>query len=151
MLDSNNERALIAAKPSSMEADESSAAESIASIFGIVRRQILLVFILGLIGAVLGAVFLLKSQPPFTATTTLLIDTHKMEIFQQPAVSDALPIQANGAVESQIELFRSDAVALRVIKKLNLANDSRFVDESSHSLIASLLHKFVPSYYTGVT
>ena len=127
MLNSNNERSLIAAKPYSMEADEPSTAESIASIFGMVRRQILLVFVLGFIGAVLGTIFLLKAQPPFTATTTLLIDTHKMEIFQQPAVSDALPIQAMGAVESQIELFRSDAVALRVIKKLNLANDLRFV------------------------
>jgi succinoglycan biosynthesis transport protein ExoP len=148
MLDSNNGRGLITAKPPSIEADEPSAAEAIANILGIIRRQLLLVVVLGVIGGVLGVVFLLKAQPPFTATTTLLINTHKMDIFQQPTVSDELPIQAMGAVESQIELFRSDAVALRVIKKLNLVNDPRFIDHSSRRFFSSLLHRLAPSYYS---
>src|SRR5208337_3375764 len=71
----------------------------------------------------------------------------KIEIFQQPAVSDALSMQAVGAVESEVELLRSDEVALRVIKKLNLLEDPRFIGHNRPSFVRQLLYKFAPGYF----
>jgi len=100
--------------PPTVEVEESSVGETITNVFGFLRRRGLAILVLGLIGAALGAVFFWKSEPRFIATTTLLINTHKVAIIQQPA-SDEMPMQAVGAVESQVELLRSDEVALRVI------------------------------------
>ena len=91
----------------------------------------------------------MQAPQKFTATATLLINTRKMEIFQQPAVSDELPMQAIGAVESQVELLRSDEVAIRVIRNLNLSEDLRFIEGKSFgkSFVERLLSKLAPGYY----
>lgn len=143
MLDPKTGPNLLAAQVAPLEAEGPSTAEMIANVLGVVRRQIVLVLALTFLGAALAAVFLLESEPQFVATTTLLINTHKIEIFQQPAVADELPLQAMGAVESQVELLRSDEVALRVIQKLDLAQDPRFVRENG---IGKLLHALWPGY-----
>jgi succinoglycan biosynthesis transport protein ExoP len=127
--------------------DEPSTAEEITNVLGVVRRQIIVVIVLWLIGGIFGAIYFIKSTPNFTAVATLLINTRKMEIVQQPAVSDELPMQAAGAVESRVELLRSDEVALRVINKLNLAEDTRFTGADHQSLFQRLLHRFAPEYY----
>ena len=148
MLDSKTASRLLLAQHSEMEADEPSTAEFITNILGIIRRQIILVLVLGLIGSAFGVFFLLRSEPQFTATTTLLINTRKFEIFQQPPVSDAVPMQSAGAIESQVELLRSDEVALRVIKKLDLSENPRFVENPRKGFVTHLLHSVFPNYYT---
>ena len=148
MLDSKTASRLLLAQHSEMEADEPSTAEFITNILGIIRRQIILVLVLGLIGSAFGVFFLLRSEPQFTATTTLLINTRKFEIFQQPPVSDAVPMQSAGAIESQVELLRSDEVALRVIKKLDLSENPRFVENPRKGFVTHLLHNVFPNYYT---
>ena len=130
-------------------AEEPSAAELFAHALGVVRRQIFVVLVLALLGAAFGGIFFVQAPQKFTATATLLINTRKMEIFQQPAVSDELPMQAIGAVESQVELLRSDEVALRVIRKLNLSEDLRFIQGKSFgkSFVGRLLSNLAPGYY----
>src|SRR5271165_3672181 len=117
MLDSKNRANVHPSEIAPIAADEPSAAELLANALGVVRRQIFVVLVLALLGAAFGGIFFVQAPQKFTATTTLLINTRKMEIFQQPAVSDELSIQAIGAVESQVELLRSDEIALRVIRK----------------------------------
>lgn len=142
MLDTKNLPNLLPSEMAPMAADEPSASELFTHALGVVRRQILLVLVLALLGTALGAAFFVEAPQKYTATATLLINTRKMEIFQQPAVSDELPMQSIGAVESQVELLRSDEVALRVIKKLNLLGDPRFVQ--GNSFIGELFSKFWP-------
>jgi succinoglycan biosynthesis transport protein ExoP len=129
-----------------MEVDESSVGETITNVFGFLRRRGLVILVLGLIGAALGAVYFLKSEPRFIATTTLLINTHKIAIMQQPA-SDQMPMEALGAVESQVELLRSDEVALRVIKKLDLANNPLFIP-THRGAVGRLLQRVFPNYFS---
>ena len=50
-------------------------------------------------------------------------------------------------METQVELLRSDEVALRVISKLNLSHDPRFIGEESRSALGSLLYRFAPGYF----
>jgi len=148
MLDPKNGASLLSSEPvPPIAADEPSIAESIADTLGVVRRQIIVALVFALLGAAFGGIFLLHAPQSYTATATLLINTRKIELFQQPAVSDALPMQAAGAVESEVELLRSDEVALQVIKKLNLLEDPRFIGGNRPSFVRQLLHKLAPGYF----
>ena len=138
---------LVAPELSPIAIDEPSPAELLAQALGVVRRQIAIVLVFLLLGLVLGGVFLINAPPKYTATATLLVDTHKIDLLQQPAVSAEMPIQSTGAMESQVELLRSDEVALWVIKKLNLSNDTRFIGEGGPSFFGSLLQKILPLYF----
>jgi polysaccharide biosynthesis transport protein len=138
---------LIPSELSPIATDEPSTAETIARGLGIVRRQFFVVFTFSLLGLALGGIFFVRATPKYTATATLLIDTRKMELVQQPAVYNDLSIQSMGAMESQVELLKSDEVALRVIKKLNLSDDPRFIGDEGESGLRSLLHRVAPGYF----
>src|ERR1700722_9119151 len=127
MLDSKRGAYLLPTESAPIGADEPSTAETIAYGLGIVRRQIFVVLAFAVVGVALGAIYVLKSPPKYTATVTLLSDTRKIELVQQPTVSNEASIQSVGAMETQVELLRSDEVALGVIKKLNLSDDPRFI------------------------
>jgi succinoglycan biosynthesis transport protein ExoP len=145
MLDGKRGAYLVSSEPAPMAADEPSTAETIARGLGILRRQALLVLVFALLGVALGGIYVLKSPPKYTATVTLLADTRKIELVQQPTVYEA-SIQSSGAMETQVELLRSDEVALRVIKKLNLAEDPRFIGSRRQSFLRSLLYSVAPGY-----
>ena len=145
MLDAKREAYLLPSEPTPIAADEPSAAETIARGLGVVRRQIFVVLAFAILGVALGAFYVLKAPPKYTATVTLLADTRKMELIQQPTVYNEASIQSVGAMETQVELLRSDEVALSVIKKLNLSEDPRFV--GSQSALQTLLHGIAPGYF----
>ena len=147
MLDSKSQAYLLPSEPAPRVEQEPSAAETIARGLGIVRRQIFVVLAFAVLGVALGAFYVLKAPPKYTATVTLLADTRKIELVQQPTVYDQAPIQSVGAMETQVELLRSDEVALRVIKRLNLAEDPRFVGGHGQSFLRSLLHSVAPGYF----
>ncbi len=145
MLDTKNIVSVVTSDAAPMQLEESSTAETIAAILGVIRRQFLVVASLTLIGAVVAGVVLFKAHPKFTATTTLLINTRKIAVVQQSAVTDELPVQAVGAMESQVELIRSDEVAVRVLQKLKLIDDPRFNGEIHSGLISQLFHILMPN------
>ena len=126
---------------------EASAAETFADAVRMVRRQVLIVILLGLLGAAGGVFYFLHAPQKYTATATLLINTRKMEIFQQPAVAEDLPMQAVGAVESQVELLMSEEVARRVVKKLDLSQNDRFVGNEPGLGLRTWLHTLAPGYF----
>lgn len=121
-----------------------SAAELFTYALGVLRRQIFLVLLCAMLGVGVGVVTFLRSAPPYTATTTLLVDTHKIEVLQQSAVSEGMSIGAVGAMDSQIELLKSDELALAVIKKLGLWDDPRFVGDGKPGTFRRLLFKYFP-------
>jgi polysaccharide biosynthesis transport protein len=146
MLDAKHGTYLLSHEPTPIVTDEPSAAETIARGLGIVRRQIFVVLAFAVLGVAFGTIYVLKSPPKYTATVTLLADTRKIDLVQQPTVSDEASIQSVGAMETQVELLRSDEVALGVIKKLNLSENPRFIG-SHQSALRSLLHSVAPGYF----
>jgi succinoglycan biosynthesis transport protein ExoP len=120
MLQLNKDHTPVDGRPDAFEANEPSMAETFTYALGVVRRQIFAVLLFAMLGTGLSLLIFLKAEPPYTATATLLVDTHKIDILQQSAVSTEMSIGAIGAMESQIELLKSDQVALSVIKKLRL-------------------------------
>jgi polysaccharide biosynthesis transport protein len=145
MLEANKDQ--IAPPRDPRAADESSSAEKFTNAIGVARRQIFFVLLFAVLGTGLGAVFFLKAAPTYTATATLLVDTRKIEILQQPAVSSEMPIQSMGAMESQVELLKSDEVALAVIKKLRLWEDPRFIWVGKPGFVTTLLHNYAPVFF----
>ena len=148
MLDAKRGAYLVSSEPAPTAADEPSAAETIARGLGIVRRQIFVVLAFALLGVALGGIYVLKAPPKYTATVTLLADTRKIELVERPTVYNEAPIQSIGAMETQVELLRSDEVALRVIKKLNLLEDPRFLGSHRQGVLQSLLRVIAPGYFT---
>ncbi len=107
--------------------DQSSAADWLAYARGFVRRQFLVVFLFVVLGAGLGAFYLVNVKPNFTGTATLLLDTRKFQFSQQPAILPQMSLESSAAVESQLEIIRSEEIARTVVKKLQLLEDPEFV------------------------
>jgi polysaccharide biosynthesis transport protein len=145
MLEFNKDRTPLDGRFDAVTA-EPSAAESFAYALGVLRRQLFVVILFAVLGTGLGLVIVFKAAPTYTATATLLVDTHNFDIVQQPAVSTEMPIVANGAMESQIELLKSDEVALLVIKKLRLWDDPRFVGDGKPGIVRGLIDKYFPVF-----
>lgn len=112
-----------------------SSAELLASFSSFVRRQYQ--FILAVIGVCLclGLGYFVATPSSYTATASLIIDTRKNQLFQQQSVIGDIPIDS-AAVESQVQLMKSETIALGVIKDLHLVEDPEF--SGSTGLVGSL-------------
>ena len=147
MLEANKDRASLHSEVGRVTEDEPSAAELLAFARGIVRRQIFIFLLFALLGAGLGIVFFLRAVPTYTATTTLLIATQRLDVFQQPAIANEMNIQDMGAMESQVEFLKSDQVALAVIEKLRLWQDPRFVWTGKPGFLSASLQRYFPALF----
>ena len=74
----------------------------------------------------MGFLYLLTTPPSYTATATMIIDTKRVQLFQQQSMFNDMPFDT-GAVESQVEILKSETIALAVIKQLHLTEDPEFV------------------------
>jgi succinoglycan biosynthesis transport protein ExoP len=70
-------------------------------------------------------IYLLVAQPRYLSTANLLLDTRKLQLFQQQSVLSDISFDTP-AVESQIELLKSEAVAASVVDDLKLMTDPEF-------------------------
>lgn len=99
-------------------------------LWGVVRRRRYVLLAGLLAGIALAAVYLVVAVPSYTAEVNILLDTPKVR-----AVADAYDVASigfeTGGVDSQVELLRSQRVALGVVKKLDLKNSPRFRSERS--------------------
>ena len=69
-----------------------------------------MVAVIGLLTALLGAVYALQLTPVYTAKSTLLIDTNQKNIINAEAIVSGIG-RDNSALESELELIRSYDVA----------------------------------------
>src|SRR5690242_19696667 len=103
-----------------------SSADTLKSLTDFIRRQYPAIVVTTVIAIVLGLIYILTAAPSYTATTSIIIDTHKLQLFGQQSIFNDMPVDTS-AVESQVEILKSENIALAVIKKTNLANDPEFV------------------------
>ncbi|MEZ0167925.1 polysaccharide biosynthesis tyrosine autokinase [Microvirga sp. TS319] len=112
----------------------------LALIAGFFRRQwpVIALFILGAVA--LAVAYLFMTPARYTATSVLMLDTRRLQLFQQQSVLSEFSFDAP-AVDSQLEVLKSRAVALSVIDTLNLVKDPEFtgdVTSSSGSLTSAI-------------
>ena len=104
---------------------------------GFIRRQISIVAFVVLLFIALGIIYSITARPTFTAQAELMIDARKLQVFQQQSILGEIPIDT-AQVESQVEVLKSENVALSVIKNLHLTEDPEFVGANG-GLFGSLL------------
>src|SRR6516162_2805534 len=101
--------------------------EELFKIFtGFLHRQYPVIVVVFLLTVALTAVYLFTTPPSFTAFAKLLIDTRKVQLFQQQSVLGEAPPDT-WLIDSQVEVLQSENVALAVIKELHLTKDPQFL------------------------
>jgi polysaccharide biosynthesis transport protein len=117
---------------------DASPADLLNSIVSFVRRWLWVILFTTLLTTAFGAIYIFITPPSFTARATIIIDTRKVQLFQQQSLIGDVPVDP-GTVDSQVEIVRSENVILAVIKDLRLAEDPEFVGPSG-GLVATLFH-----------
>lgn len=96
------------------------------ALFETMRRQAGLILATAAL-FVAGAIFYLFSVTPiFTATTLVLVDPTQKDILEPGAAGNVNQSFASSRVDSEVEIMRTDAVALTVVDKAKLINDPEF-------------------------
>ena len=116
------------------KADASS--ESLEAVLGFISRRYREIAVAAAIAIVLAIIYLLTATPSYTAAASMLIDSNNIQLFQQKSGYSDLPMD-EAAVESQVEVLKSENIALAVIKQLHLTEDPEFVG-SNAGLIGAL-------------
>src|SRR5271167_3794026 len=80
MLQVNKDHTSVDGRLDAVTANEPSTAETFTYALGVVRRQIFVVLLFAMLGTGFGVLIFLNAASPYTATATLLVDTHKIDI-----------------------------------------------------------------------
>ena len=104
---------------------ETSPRELVHWAIGIVRRQLAVIALLTLLATALGALYVLLAPPTYTAEATIVIDPRQLQLFPKATFSEGQ--YDSSAFESEIELVKSEPVALSVVNDLGLAKDPEFL------------------------
>ena len=110
--------------------------ELLSALVGFIKRQYPVIIFIAAIIFVIGVVYRVSTPPSYTAQGTMVIDTRKVQLFQQSMLGD-MGIDA-ATVESQVEILRSENISLAVIKDLRLTEDPEFVSPND-GLVSSIM------------
>src|SRR5579884_2910844 len=102
--------------------------DAITSAYAIIRRQLLLIVSFALIGTICGVIYLKVAPPVYTAQAVIYFDRGNRPFVQSTLEEAPFDISF---FESQMRMLQSDAVALRVVRKLDLAKDPEFTQSSA--------------------
>lgn len=83
-----------------------------------------------------GIGYVVTAQRLYNATASLLIDTRQDDPLQKQRSSDAQT--ETTAIESQAQLLTSDAIAVAVVRRLELAKDPEFIEDNSSLLMGAV-------------
>jgi capsular exopolysaccharide synthesis family protein len=104
-----------------------SPAEMLKSFMDLLRRQLPIISFFTVLSTGIGIVYLLTTPPMFTAQTSMIIDTRKLQIFPKLDQTPNSAVVDSGMVDSEVEMLKSENVSLAVIKRFDLANDPEFI------------------------
>ena len=93
-------------------------------LLGAMLRRAWLALGVALVLFALGVAVVMNISPKYTATGAVLIDPHHQNLAQEP-VQTGLPPDTS-AVDTQVEVLRSRALAEVVVRKMDLYNDPEF-------------------------
>ena len=123
MLQPNKIRPETDAEPAT--ANALSHAETLYDFIAFARRQFYVIAFIVALAVSLGVIYTVTARPSYTAQAELMIDARKLQLFQQQSILGDIPIDT-AQVESQVEVLKSENIALAVIKNLHLTEDPEF-------------------------
>lgn len=106
------------------EAD-GSPSQTLTSYLDIVRRQFPTMVAIVAACVILALLYLFTAAPQFTSTASMVIDTRKVQLFQQQSVLGDIAVDS-ATVETQVEILKSENISLAVIRDLHLTEDPEF-------------------------
>jgi succinoglycan biosynthesis transport protein ExoP len=92
---------------------------------GAARRQGRVVAVAAGAAALLGLAYILTAAPQYTATTDILIDSQKDQNALTASIAELT--FDTGAIDSQVEVLKSEKIALSVIATMDLTRDPEFM------------------------
>ena len=93
---------------------------------GFLRRQFAIIFLIASLAITLGVLYLYLAPPIYTAEATVVVDPRRVQLFPKAPFSEGQ--MDTPALESEIELVKSEPVARSVINKLGLAKNPKFLE-----------------------
>ncbi|MGA2292893.1 polysaccharide biosynthesis tyrosine autokinase [Bradyrhizobium sp.] len=111
------------------------------------RRRLAVIVLVFSLSVMCGAVYLYTAPAKFLAQAELLIDTKKSQLFQQQSVIGDIAMDS-AAVDSQIQVLKSENIATSVVKDLHLTSEPEFVG-SKPGLVGTILDYLLPSTPTS--
>ncbi|SPP97735.1 polysaccharide biosynthesis tyrosine autokinase [Bradyrhizobium vignae] len=118
------------------EAD-GSASQTLTSYLEIVRRQFPTMVAIVSACVIVALLYLFTAAPQFTSTASMVIDTRKVQLFQQQSVLGDIAVDS-ATVETQVEILKSENISLAVIRDLHLIDDPEFTG-SGGGLLGSVV------------
>ncbi|PPQ16842.1 exopolysaccharide biosynthesis protein [Bradyrhizobium sp. AC87j1] len=104
---------------------ESSSSQPLASYLEIIRRQFPMMLAVLSSCMILALLYLFTAAPEFTSTASMVIDTRKLQLFQQQSGLGDIAVDS-ATVETQVEILKSENISLAVIRDLHLIEDPEF-------------------------
>ena len=101
------------------------------NIIAVLRRQIRIIGYTFLIVFGLAGLFLMSVTPTFTASSLIFVNTENNNILDPGSTSNRSAATDNARVDSEVEILRSDSVALEVISANDLMTDPEFGPQTS--------------------
>lgn len=106
-------------------AEDSSPSQTLTSYLDIVRRQFPTIIAIVSACVILALLYLFTAAPLFTSTAAMVIDTRKVQLFQQQSVLGDIAVDS-ATIETQVEILKSENISLAVIRDLHLIEDPEF-------------------------
>lgn len=118
------------------EAD-GSPSQTLTSYLDIIRRQFPTMVAIVSACVILALLYLFTAAPQFTSTASMVIDTRKVQLFQQQSVLGDIAVDS-ATVETQVEILKSENISLAVIRDQHLIDDPEFTG-SGAGLLGSVI------------
>ncbi|RXH09191.1 polysaccharide biosynthesis tyrosine autokinase [Bradyrhizobium guangzhouense] len=104
---------------------DSSATQSLASYVDTLRRQFPTIVAISSACVIVALLYLFTAAAQYTSTATMVIDTRKVQLFQQQSLIGDVAIDS-ATVETQVEILKSENISLAVIRDMHLIDDPEF-------------------------
>jgi len=127
-----------------------SLSQQLEQLFGLIRRQHLLIIVIIASTMAFGFIYLKTTPPTYSAHAKLIIDSSKVRALQQQVMPGAyLPMFDIAEILTQVEILQSDSVGLTVIKNQHLLENTAFVGGSGEGPLHAVFAKITGLFGSG--
>ena len=99
--------------------------DSLKNIVRILNRQRPIAAVVFICCLALGLLYYFTTPASYTAGGSIVIDKRKLQLFQKESVVGDVEVDT-AAVQTEVEVLKSDNIGLAVIRKLHLTDDPEF-------------------------
>lgn len=102
----------------------------VSAVYKIIREQWPVIAGVAASVVFLALLYVVTARPYYTSATGILIDTHKNQLLPNQQIVGDQQIDT-GMIDSQVEVMKSESVALSVVRELKLTEEPEFVRPES--------------------